>query len=266
MPLILIVDDRATNRSIYARLAALIGDGVVVETFEDPVDALEWLATAPVDLVITDYRMPSMDGAEFTRRLRAGAAGDAVADVPVIVVTAYDDRSFRLRAMEAGATDFLQSPVDHVEFVARARNLLALPRRAATARPPQDVPAPQAAAAVPALDDLPALITAADRAGCCLFVNTRQARRVGAAPEELVGQDIARVVGQARAAASRASDQEVFATGRELPAFVEEAPGEAPLLTVKAPLRDRAGRVVGVVSTSFELAPGLTPFATGQAA
>jgi CheY-like chemotaxis protein len=252
MPLILIVDDRATNRSIYARLAGLIADGVAVETFADPAEALEWLASTPVDLVITDYRMPGMDGAEFTRRLRAGAAGAAVADVPVIVVTAYDDRSFRLRAMEAGATDFLQSPVDHIEFVARARNLLALPRRGGTAQP-----APRAAE--PGLEDLPALIAAADRTGCCLFVNARQARRAGAAPAELVGQDIARVLGPARAAASRASDAQVFATGRELPAYVEDAPGEARLLTVKAPLRDRAGRVVGVIRTSFELAAGTAP-------
>jgi CheY-like chemotaxis protein len=251
MPLILILDDRATNRSIYARLAGLIAEDVVVEAFEDPLDALEWLASSPVDLVITDYRMPSMDGAEFTRRLRSGAAGAAVADVPVVVVTAYDDRSFRLRAMEAGATDFLQSPVDHVEFVARARNLLALPRRRTLPR--QDMPPP--APGIPALDDLPALITAADDAGYCLFVNARQARRAGAAPEELVGQDIARVLGPARAARSRAADREVLATGRELPAYLEEAPGEARLMTVKAPLRDRYGRVVGVISTSVELAP-----------
>ena len=50
-------------------------------------------------------------------------------DVPIIVITAYDDRAFRLRALEAGATDFLRSPVDHYEFVTRARNLLKLQRQ-----------------------------------------------------------------------------------------------------------------------------------------
>ena len=47
-------------------------------------------------------------------------------DVPVIVVTAYEDKGFRYEALNSGATDFLLSPVDHEEFRARARNLLTL--------------------------------------------------------------------------------------------------------------------------------------------
>ena len=248
MKLILILDAHATNRSIYGRLALLIGDDVVVESFADPLDALEWLADNPVDLVITDYKMPRMNGAEFTRRLREVAAGP---DVPVVVVTAHDDRSFRQQAMEAGATDFLQSPVDHFEFVARARNLLALPRRRAAAQPASD--------AAPAMDDLPALVTATDRSGRCTFVNARQARCAGATPAELVGQDIARVLGAERAAASRAKDRQVFETGRRLPTYWEEAAhpgGRRILLTAKAPLHAADGSVVGVLSTSLELEPG----------
>ena len=128
MATILILDDRATNRNIYARLAAAIEEGVAAEVFADPADALEWLEHNRVDLVITDYKMPGMDGAEFTRRFRAMPNNR---HVPLVVITAYDDRSFRLRALDAGATDFLQSPVDHFEIVVRARNLLALGRRMA---------------------------------------------------------------------------------------------------------------------------------------
>jgi CheY-like chemotaxis protein len=256
MRLIVIVDDRATNRSIFARLAAMIADDVVVEAFEDPLDALEWLEGSPADLVITDYRMPRVDGAEFTRRLRASPGG---ADVPVIVVTAYDDRSFRLRAMEAGATDFLQSPVDHFEFVTRARNLLALPRQGRGTR--ADAAAPRRAAAIraqprPGLDDIPALICAADGRGRCLFVNARQAREAGATPEDLVGQDIARVLGEERAALSRARDREVLDTGRDLPAYWEAGPWQDAgrrLLTAKAPLRDSGGAIIGVVTTTVEV-------------
>ncbi|HZF76051.1 MAG TPA: response regulator, partial [Acetobacteraceae bacterium] len=83
MPLILILDDRATNRAIFARLASLIDEDVVVESFADPLDALEWLESNAVDLVITDYSMPQMDGAEFTRRLRGLPVGTSV---PVLVV------------------------------------------------------------------------------------------------------------------------------------------------------------------------------------
>ncbi len=52
--------------------------------------------------------MPDLDGAEVTRRIRQLPHG---ADVPVVVVTAYDDRDFRLQALEAGATDFLLAPL-----------------------------------------------------------------------------------------------------------------------------------------------------------
>ena len=75
------------------------------------------------DLIVTDYKMPQMDGAEF---IGDSASCREPADIPVIVITIYEERSFRLRALEAGATDFLQNPVDHHEFVTGARNLLKL--------------------------------------------------------------------------------------------------------------------------------------------
>ena len=123
MSLIVILDDQVTNQTIFSKLAASVEDGVAVQAFGDPEAALAWVADNVPDLVITDYKMPQMDGAEFIRRFRElpGAA-----EVPVIVLTIYEERSFRLRALEAGATDFLQSPVDHHEFLTRARNLLKL--------------------------------------------------------------------------------------------------------------------------------------------
>src|SRR3954466_2459105 len=110
MSQIVIVDDQATNQQIYTRLAATIEAGVDVKTFGDPCEALKWLERASPDLILTDYKMPQMDGAEFIRNFRTmpGAA-----DIPVVVITIHEDRSFRLRALEAGATDFLHSPVDH---------------------------------------------------------------------------------------------------------------------------------------------------------
>ena len=126
MSLIVIVDDRITNRNIFAKLAASIEEGVIVQAFGDPIAALAWLATNKPDLIVTDYKMPQLDGAEFIRRLRLLPV---IAEVPVVVITVYDERSFRLRALETGATDFLHSPVDHHEFVTRARNLLKMHRQ-----------------------------------------------------------------------------------------------------------------------------------------
>ena len=107
MALILILDDRSTNRNIFSRLALSIEDGVTVQALGNPLEALSWLEQHNPDLIVSDYRMPGLDGAEFTRHVRSSING---ADVPIIVITAYDDRSFRLRALEAGATAFVSAP------------------------------------------------------------------------------------------------------------------------------------------------------------
>src|SRR5687768_16445493 len=69
--------------------------------------------------------MPGMDGFEVCRRLRAHAP---LADVPVIMLTALDDRDSRLRGIEAGADDFVSKPYDRVELRARVRTITRLNR------------------------------------------------------------------------------------------------------------------------------------------
>jgi len=123
---ILILDDRNTNRKILAQLAMSVEPGVNVRSCALGVDAIEAAKAKPPDLVFSDFNMPGMNGAEFVAAFRKLPG---CVDVPVIVVTAYEDREHRYRALEAGATDFLASPVDHHEFVVRARNLLALRRQ-----------------------------------------------------------------------------------------------------------------------------------------
>ncbi|WP_431269932.1 response regulator [Dankookia sp. P2] len=261
MAMILILDDRATNRSIFARLASVIEDDVSVEVFGDPLDALEWLEGNRVDLVITDFKMPGMDGAEFTRRFRVLPGGAAV---PVLVVTAHDDRSFRVRALDAGATDFLQSPIDHFELVTRARNLLALGRSGGALaepvlpplRPPAANPAPQpvhgAEGLARILDSLPAQVSATDREGRCIYANAALAATLGARPDSLVGAAPAALFGASRGERSRAADLTVLATGIPLPPYRGRARA-AKLLTTKAPLRDQTGEVTAVITTSIPL-------------
>jgi diguanylate cyclase (GGDEF)-like protein/PAS domain S-box-containing protein len=269
MTTILILDDRTTNRNIFARLAASLDQGVEVAAFGDPQDALVWLSQNSADLVVTDFRMPTMDGAEFTRAMRAlpGAA-----DVPVVVITAYSDRSYRMRALEAGATDFLLSPVDHSEFLTRARNLLRLRRqqqvirrRAETLeqelhdseRSREQLLRDSREALVQVIDTLPALISATDRQGRCVFVNASQARFAGTTPAGLVGHDVAMLFGPDRAARSRLLDGLVFEQGNPLPEREEEATGADGqpriFVTTKAPLRDAQGTVVAVLTTSLDI-------------
>src|SRR5690606_1829131 len=64
-PVIVIVDDRITNRNIFSRLAIAVEPDVTVHAFGDPIEALAWLEENGADLVISDYKMPQMDGADF---------------------------------------------------------------------------------------------------------------------------------------------------------------------------------------------------------
>ncbi len=122
-PTILIIDDQSTGRKILKELVQSIDSELTVETFEDPFAALDRAAQQPPDLVLTDYKMPGLDGVEFTRRLRATTD---CKDVPLVVVTVVEDPEIRYQALDAGATDFLVRPVDQYECRARCRNLLTL--------------------------------------------------------------------------------------------------------------------------------------------
>lgn len=123
MPTVLILDDQTISLMILEELIHSIDDDIQVECFTDPVKALEWAKHNRHDLVITDYKMPHMDGVEFTHWFRQIPA---CTDIPLVIITCIDDKSVRYKALEAGATDFLSKPIDHYECRARCRNLLQL--------------------------------------------------------------------------------------------------------------------------------------------
>jgi len=120
---VLIVDDQFTGRKIVEGLVRAIDPELVVHSHEDARQALVAAEEHKPDLVLTDYRMPKMDGIEFSRRLRS--LPDCV-DVPLVMITADSDLKIRYDALQVGATDFLTRPIDQIEFRARCRNLLTL--------------------------------------------------------------------------------------------------------------------------------------------
>ncbi|HVI28024.1 putative bifunctional diguanylate cyclase/phosphodiesterase [Hansschlegelia sp.] len=269
MPLICILDDRVTNRNIFAKLAASIEPDVTVRAFGSPLEALAWMAENTPDLVITDFKMPELDGAEFTRRFRALRGCE---DVPVVVLTVYEERSFRLSALEAGATDFLQSPVDHHEFLTRARNLLKMRRqqlviasRAVTLekelrtseRSREQALRDSSERLAQVIDTVPAMISAADRSGRCIFVNAYQAAMKGVEAPALLGRSAIDMFGPEHGARSAALDRLICESGATIPSFEEEITtrgGERRcFLTTKAPLRDAAGEIVAVLTTSLDI-------------
>lgn len=121
---VIVIDDTAVNLLLLAYLIRKFDDCEPKE-FSDPRLALAWCIAQPPDLVIVDYMMPEMNGIEFIRQFRACAA---LADIPLLMVTANDQVEIRHTALEAGANDFLTKPIDRIEFLARTRNMLAIRR------------------------------------------------------------------------------------------------------------------------------------------
>ncbi len=127
METVLIVDDQELPRMILNEFIPSIGMDVEGITFETPSSALEWASKNPVAMAMVDYRMPGMNGIEFTRRFRDLPGHGAV---PVVMITALDDRDKEIRyeALNAGIVDFLSKPVDYKEWRFRCRNILNLSR------------------------------------------------------------------------------------------------------------------------------------------
>jgi two-component system response regulator RpfG len=122
---VLIIDDQSTGRMILSEIVRSIDKKLDVVTFGDPLEALEYAQSQPVDLVLTDYKMPNLDGIETIRRLRRIFRDE---DIPIVCVTIVNDREIRYAALEAGATDFLTRPIDRFECRARCKNLITLRR------------------------------------------------------------------------------------------------------------------------------------------
>src|SRR6266436_1198434 len=122
---ILVIDDQSTGRIVLSEIMRSLDASLEVATFADPLEGIEYARKHPVDMVLTDYKMPSLDGIEVIRRLRRIFGYE---DVPIVCITVVNDREVRYRALEAGATDFLIRPIDRLECGARCRNLLSLRR------------------------------------------------------------------------------------------------------------------------------------------
>jgi DNA-binding response OmpR family regulator len=95
------------------------------------LDALQHVVTAPPDLFILDLGLPGLDGYEALRMMRA------VSDVPIVVATARDDEADIVRALNAGADDYLVKPFGPGQIDARVRAVL---RRVASGSPPRSEP------------------------------------------------------------------------------------------------------------------------------
>src|SRR5499427_2982135 len=116
---VLVVDDVPANaRLLEARLSAEYFD---VVTAMSGAEALAICERAECDIVLLDVMMPDMDGFEVCRRLKGSPVTH---HIPVVMVTALDQPSDRVRGLDAGADDFLTKPVSDIALIARVRSLV----------------------------------------------------------------------------------------------------------------------------------------------
>lgn len=259
---IAIIEPDAIVRARLADYAAEVMPGATVSAFALGREALARLAEEPADVIALDWSAPDLEGADFMRRLRALPGG---AGASVLALTGHSDHDARDAVIGAGATDFLSSPLDRRAFVNRMRNLLLIASR--RLERPQSVDGAEAAPApklircpdqlAQIVDAMPALISAADLDGVCVFVNARLAAELNAAPEALIGRPMLELFGPEHGARSAALDKLIRNSGAVLPSFEEEIAGRdgRPLhvLTAKAPLRNGDGDIVAVLTTSVDI-------------
>jgi two-component system cell cycle response regulator len=120
---VLVVDDVPVNVKLLE--AKLLVEYYEVVTAHDGASALQVAHDQRPDIILLDVMMPGMDGYEVCRRVKADAT---TAHIPVVMVTALNEVSDRVRGLEAGADDFLTKPVNDVALFARIRSLVRLKR------------------------------------------------------------------------------------------------------------------------------------------
>ncbi|HNB36214.1 MAG TPA: response regulator [Anaerolineales bacterium] len=120
---ILIVDDESAGRETLE--AILDGEGYNLIMASSGAQALELARQTPPDVILMDVMMPGMTGFEACRHIRADAR---LAEVPIIILTALDDRKSLLDGLESGADDFLTKPYDRYELRTRLMGLMRLNR------------------------------------------------------------------------------------------------------------------------------------------
>ncbi len=104
---IITIDDSSTMRRIIKNTLKRIGYGDEILEAENGKEALEILENNPVDLIITDWNMPVMDGLTFVKKIRSNSKFD---DVPIIMVTTEAAKEDIITALKAGVNNYIVKP------------------------------------------------------------------------------------------------------------------------------------------------------------
>jgi CheY-like chemotaxis protein len=108
---LLVVEDNRVNQIVITGILQKLGlQSTIAENGKEAIEALS--GDANYDIVLMDCQMPVMDGYEATHRIRSGASGDQVKNIPIIALTANAMESDRNACKKAGMNDFLTKPVN----------------------------------------------------------------------------------------------------------------------------------------------------------
>src|SRR3954452_25358834 len=148
---VLVVDDDETIRAVVRRLAEIAG--AEVTEAESGEEALRALYAGRPDVVVLDIDLPGIDGGNVLERMRQ------LTDLPVVMVSAHDDELEKVRALQAGADDYVTKPFSAPELLARLQVQV---RRGRSRTPGHDAPLRPYRDAALAVDFLHAEATAHD--------------------------------------------------------------------------------------------------------
>ncbi|MGD0042487.1 MAG: response regulator [Isosphaeraceae bacterium] len=121
--MLLIVDDEPLGLKSMA--SVFEGQGYELVLAGSGHEAMQFVETGRPDVILLDVMMPGMDGLEACRRIRSHPG---MAEIPILLVTALDDRQSRLEGLESGADDYITKPIDRAEVRARVRTITRLNR------------------------------------------------------------------------------------------------------------------------------------------
>jgi two-component system, cell cycle response regulator len=116
---VLIIDD---SEAVRERIIKTLESFNLFERYYEAEDGLEGfkkLLSSPVDIILCDLEMPRIDGFRFLNMLKSRSE---LQDTPVILLTSRDDRDFKIKGLEQGASDYITKPFDAEELVARVRS------------------------------------------------------------------------------------------------------------------------------------------------
>ncbi|MFP4295773.1 MAG: sigma-54-dependent transcriptional regulator, partial [Halothiobacillaceae bacterium] len=117
---IVFVDDEPRAGDLFTRFAR--AEGLTVHSFRSPVEALEHIGARGADLVISDLKMPEMNGLDLLRNVKASRP-----DLPFVMITGYSTLDDAIEALRLGAADFIKKPYEPEDLIRLAGEILERP-------------------------------------------------------------------------------------------------------------------------------------------